>query len=295
MASDQNPAAVPVAELEYEHSPLEDAVIRYRKQLVLVGVLAVLGSVGYFGSKLWKESKHKEASLAFTRAQNIGELRSVADKFAGQNAGGNALLKAAQLLNDEGKGKEALEELNKFLAAYPKHPLADLAKFRLADIQLAEGATQDATAKFLEVSNIPDSPYAALATLRMADQKWKEGKIDEATKLYGAIPSKHGGDRMFAISEARLKQIKLLPPALIDFVPEPVPAPGAPGTIPGAPGLNMAPPSAAALEGSISSPSLLGDDPTPAPAPGSSSLTPDAPVEKSDSLLPPPVLPAPAK
>ena len=43
MASDPKQAPVPVAELEYEHSPLEDAVIRYRKQLILVGTLALLG------------------------------------------------------------------------------------------------------------------------------------------------------------------------------------------------------------------------------------------------------------
>lgn len=290
MPLDPNPAAVPVAELEYDHSPLEDAVIRYRKQLILVAVLAVLGSAGYFGSKLLKESKHKDAALAFTRAETVGELRNVATKFDGQTASGNALIKAAQLLAAEGKPKEAIEELNKFLVSNPQHPLADLAKFRLADLQLTEGATQDAVAKFQEVSNTPDSPYAALALLRVADQKWQEGKTDDAQKLYQELLTKHGGDRMFAVAEQRLKQIKIAAPVLVDYVPEPTPQPGAiPGGIPGA---NMAPPSAAALDQGISTPGLLGDDPA---TPDGASLTPETPVEKSDSLLPPPVLPAPGQ
>lgn len=290
MASAPNSAPVPVAELEYEHSPLEDAVIRYRKQLILVGVLAVVGSIGYFGSKLWKEGQHKEAALAFTRAQTVGDLRTVASTHAGQSAAGNALLKAAQLLAEDGKGREASEELNKFLSTYPQHPLADLAKFRLAEVQMQEGASQDAVTRFQEVANLPNSPYAALALLRIADQKWQEGKTDEAKKIYEEIPRKNGGNRMFAIAEQRLKQIKLAPPALIDFVPEVPPPPG--GATPGGPpGLDMTPPSAAAIEKTIASPGLLGDDPSPA----GTSLTPEAPPANSDSLLPPPVLPPPVK
>lgn len=275
MSKDPDPAAVPVAVLEYEHSPLEDAVIRYRKQLILVGVLAVVGSTAYFGSKLWKESKHKDAALAFTRAQTVGELRAVATEKAGQTAAGNARLQAALLLTQDGKGKEAMDELNALLTSDPKHPLAELAKFRLADIQLAEGATQDALTKFQEISGTPKSPYAALALLRTADQKWQEGKTDDAKKLYQELVTKGGGDRMFQIAEQRLKQIKINAPVLIDYVPEPTPA--APPGSPGAPGEN-APPSANALNQTISAPSL-GDDPGAA----------------GESLLPPPVLPATPK
>lgn len=291
MAQDPSHSAVPVAELEYEHSPLEDAVIRYRKQLILVGVLAVVGSLGYFGNKLWKEGKHKEAALAFTRAQTVGELRGVAADHAGQTAAGNALLKAAQLLAEDGKAKEAIEELKKLLSTYPQHPLADLAKFRLADIQMQEGATQDAVSTFKEVSSSPNSPYAALSLLRIADQQWQDGKTADAEKLYQELLTKHGGDRMFAIAEQRLKQVKMTPPALVDFVPEPAAPAAAPGT-PGLPGANTAPPSLDSLNKAISTPGLLGDDPAPG---AGTSLTPDVPVEKTDSLLPPPALPASPK
>ena len=291
MASDPNTTSVPVAELEYEHSPLEDAVIRYRKQLILVAVLAVVGSVGYFGSKLLKQSKHKDAALAFTRAQTVGDLRTVATSHAGQSGAGNALLKAAQLLSEDGKPKEAVEELNKFLSTYPQHPLVDLAKFRLAEARMQDGSTQEAAAAFRDLANTPGSPYAGLALLRAADQVWLDGNIDEARKLYQELLTKNGGDRLFSLAEQRLKQIKLAAPVLIDFVPEPVPAPGTP-TPGGPPGLNMTPPSEAALEKGFSIPGLLGDE----PAPAGTTLTPDGPpAADPDALLPPPVLPPPAK
>ena len=146
--------------------------------------------------------------------------------------------------------------------------------------------------KFRKSPILRGSPYAALALLRMADQKWQEGQIDDAKKLYQELLTKHGGDRMFQLAEQRLKQIKITPPVLIDYVPEPTPAPGTPGAAPaGLPETNLAPPSAAALDKAISTPGLLGDE----PAPAGTSLTPDAPPAKEDSLLPPPVLPAPAK
>ena len=288
MAQDSSlSTAVPVAVLEHEHSALEDAVIRYRKQLILVGVLAVVGTTGYFGSKLYQESKHRNAALAFTRAETVGELRAVASQHPGQSAAANALLKAALLLAQDGKPQAAAEALNKLLATYPQHPLADLATFRLAEVQLQQGATQDASATFQKIASTAASPYGALALLRIADLHWQEGKIDEATKVYQQILTKSGGDRLFAIAEQRLKQIKLSPPSPIDFVPEPTPAPGSPG-LP-----NQAPPSAAALgEPTISTPGLLGEDPAPS---GDTSLTPASPPTKDDSLLPPPALPpAPA-
>jgi len=285
MSQDPSSTAVPVAELEYEHSPLEDAVIRYRKQLILVGVLALVGSVGYFGNKLYTESKQKDAAIAFTRAQTVAELRGVATSKAGQPAAGNALIQAALLLSQDGKGTEATEELNKFLAAYPKHPLVDIAKFRLADIQLAGGASVGALARFQEIASTANSPYAALAHLRIADQKWLEGKTDEATKLYQELLTKHGGGKMFKIAEQRLKQVKIAAPTLIDFVPEPTPPPGSPGAPGGLPG-SMAPPSADAINQAISTPGLLGDE----PAPGGTSLS-DPPASGEAPLLPPPALP----
>lgn len=283
MASDPtpSPATVPVAELEYEHSPLEDAVIRYRKQLILVAVLAVAGSTFYFGSKMLKEARHKEAGLAFTRASTVADLRNVASEHASQTAAGNARLQAAQLLAQDGKPREAIDELKQMLAIDPPHPLAEVAKFRLADLLLAEGASKDAVALFQEIANTPNSPYAALALLRVADQTWKEGDSAEAGKRYQEILTKHGGDRIFAITEDRLKQVKIAPPVPVDYVPEPTPQPG---STPGGPNdANMTPPSAAALEQDFSTPGLSLDGEAP-------------PSDASpESLLPPPVIPPPAE
>lgn len=255
---------VPVAHLEFEHSPLEDAVIRHKNKLILVSVLAVVGSLGYFGNKLWTEHKQSVAALAFTRADTVGELREVAAQNPGQPGGGSALLDASRLLTKEGRNKEAMEELQKFITNYSSHELADLAKFRLADLKLQEGSLQDAAAGFQEIAKNPSSPYASLALIRAGDILWQEGKTEEARRLFEEAVTKTGGNQ---VAMERVKQVKLAAPTLIDYVPEPAPAAPAPGGLP----------SIDALNGTINTPGLMGDDPT--------GLGGEAP------LLPPPALP----
>ncbi|RYD32954.1 MAG: tetratricopeptide repeat protein, partial [Verrucomicrobiaceae bacterium] len=255
---------VPVAHLEFEHSPLEDAVMRHKNKLILVSVLAVVGTLGYFGNKLWVEHQQSVAALAFTRADTVGELREVAAQNPGQPGGGSALLDASRLLAKEGKNKEAMEELQKFISNYSSHELIDLAKFRLADLKLQEGSLQEAAAGFQEIAKNPASPYASLALIRAGDIHWQEGKTEEARRLFEEAVTKTGGNQ---VAMQRLKQVKLVAPTLIDYVPEPAPAAPAPGS----------PPSIDALNGAINAPGLMGDDPT--------GLGGEAP------LLPPPALP----
>lgn len=269
-----NTPQVPVAELEFEHSPFEDALIRHRRKLILVASLAVVGTLGYFGSKLWKDHQHSVAALAFTHAQTVGEYRTVAGANPGLPGGGSALVDASRLLALDGKGREAIDELEKFLKGWPQHELVPLAEFRLADLKLQEGGAQDAAERFLKISKDSKSPFAALALLRAADIRWQEGKNDEAKKMYEEVGIKGVGGQLFEISKQRIKELHLVAPTLIDYVPpEPAPAAGTPAV----PGLNNAPPSSDALQG-LNSPGLLGDDPIS--------------VEGgTDSLLPPPVIP----
>lgn len=272
-----NTPQVPVAELEFEHSPFEDALIRHRRKLILVASLAVVGTLGYFGSKLWKDHQHSVAALAFTRAQTVGEYRTVAGSHPGQAGGGSALIEASRLLALDGKGREAIDELEKFLKGWPQHELVPLAEFRLADLKLQEGGAPDAAERFLKISKDTKSPFAALALLRAADIRWQEGKNDEAKKMYEEVGIKGVGGQLFEISKQRIKELHLVAPTMIDYVPpEPTPEAGTPGT-PGIPGLNTAPPSADALQG-LNSPGLLGEDPVSVEGAG-------------DSLLPPPALP----
>ncbi|MES2705367.1 MAG: tetratricopeptide repeat protein [Verrucomicrobiota bacterium] len=277
---------VPVAHLEFEHSPLEDAIIRHKSKLILVGALAVVGTLAYFGNKLWVDHKDSAAALAFTRAQTVGELREAAAKNPGLPGAGSALIEAARLLAKEGKGREAIEELEKFIAGYPAHELLSLAKFRLADLKLQEGGLQDAADRFLEIAKDPKSPFTPLALVRAGDIRWQEGKTGEASQLYQQAVTVSGGNQA---AMQRLKQVKLVPPTLIDYVPEPTPPPGIPG-LSGIPGLNNAPPSAGVLNGGINTPGLLGDDPA---AGLEAPLLPPPAIPGVPPMITAPVVPAP--
>ena len=295
MASQSPESSVPVAELEYEHSPLERTLIRYKNQLILAAGVGVVGAALYFGNKALQDHKHESAAVAFTRANTVEELLAVSTEHAGQPAGGNALLDAAQKLAETGRTREAIEQLKKFLTDYQSHPLTDLAKFRLGDLLLTEGSRADAQ-KYFEEAGTGSSAFGPLAMLRVGDMHWEDGKTDEARKIYEQLITKNAGTNIFGISEERLKQIKQTPPVPVEFVPEPA-APG----IPAAPG---APPSAAQLSSEINTPGL-GLDSAPPVAPDASLTNPAppapviAPAPEAAPVAPPaapptPVTPEPA-
>jgi predicted negative regulator of RcsB-dependent stress response len=307
---------VPVAVLEYEPSGFEQNLIKHKSKLILVAVLALAGTGGYWGYKIWKETANRNAAVAFTRATTVAELKAVAEKYSGQPAGGDALIFAADRLSAERPG-EAIDLLKDFLNKYPEHPLRGLASFRIAEYYVLSGDSGSAEKEYDSVAKAGNS-FSALAQLRLGDMKWAAGDTAKAQEYYDAIqrsPSVAAGS-VRPIAKDRLeKEIKAKPPVLIDYVPEPTaavppvpdfgsnidlnnlngdpdspdapllppanppvvkPAPVKPSTPP--PGAKPAPP---VIPGATPKPAV-----TPAPAPGNQPKPTAAPK--------PPVAPAPA-
>ena len=262
MADQFSKTKAPVAVLEYEPSGFEQALIKHKSKLILVGVLAVAGTVGYWGWRLYGEASNKSAAVASTRATSVQELKEVAEKHAGKPGAGTALVDAAQKLSAERPG-EAIGILKDFLAKYDNHPLRDLASFRIAEYYVASGDPVSAEKEYDAVAKA-GSPFSAFALLRLGDIKWGAGDTEKAREYYDMI-LKNGamsGSPARSQAQSRLdRDLKIKAPALVEYTPEPAPAtPGA-----ATPGLNV--------QG-------LGDF-----GPGTS---------PSDSLLPPPAFPAPA-
>jgi predicted negative regulator of RcsB-dependent stress response len=291
MADPNTPAQPPVAVLEYEPSAFERALMMHKSKFILVGVLGVAATLAYFGIKAYRDHKHASAAVDFTRAQTAADLKDVATKHAGQVPGGNALITAAQLLQGDRPG-EAVDTLKKFLSEYPEHPLRELADFRLGDYLLLSGDKAGAE-KELDRVGKSSSVYAPMALMRMGDLRWEEGKTDEAKAFYDTIlkTPAFAGSPMHALAQGRVdKDLKVKPPVMVEYVPEPTPAPPAtPGAppIPGAPNALMPAPS-----GDISTPSLSLDNPDPAAGGASLSLdapvAPDAPKLDAEKLPPAP-------
>jgi len=291
MAEDQS--KVPVAVLEYEPTAFEQNLLKHKSKLILVGVIAVAGTLGYWGWRLYGEAKHKSASVAFTRASTVEDLKKVASAHSGQTAAGSALIFAAQNLSTD-KPAEAIGLLRDFLAQNAEHPLRDLAAWRVGEYTAATGDAAAADKEFQSVADA-NTPYSGFALLRLGDAKWAAGENDKAKEIYDKIltnPAMTGNPARETAEERVNKQLKVKPPVLVDPPPPPDPFPDD-DLLPPPKGVAPPPPTPGAPNGlppGISLPPGLSVDPSPAPAP------PPPGEIKSPSLLDaPPAAPAPGE
>lgn len=218
-----------MAVLEFEHSGFEQTLIKHKGKLILVGVLALLGTVGFWGYRLYKEASQKAAAVDFVRAQTVADLKKVAESHPHQPAGGNAMVLAAQFLSDERPG-EAIDMLKSFLEKYPDHPLRDLASWRIAEYFVLFGDTASAEKQYDAVSKA-NSPYSPFALLRLGDMKWAEGNTDKAREYYDMILHSNAmaGSPVHAAAQQRVdKALKAKAPELVEYKEEAPKLPGGP-------------------------------------------------------------------
>jgi predicted negative regulator of RcsB-dependent stress response len=251
MADHLTPSKPPVAVLEYEPSAFENLLIQHKPKLILVGLLAILGTTAYWGQRLWSEHKQKEAALSFVRAETVADLKKTAADHGSEAGAGSALVLAASLLSADRPG-EAVDTLKEFISKFPNHPLRDLAAFRIGDY-LLQSPDKAGAEKELETVAATGSIYAPIALLRLGDLKWAAGDTEAAKKFYDKILTTpaFAGSPVRAEAQTRVdSKIKQKPPVLVDFVPE---APPTPAADPSAAGFNVD--------------SLLGDPPATDPKP----------------------------
>jgi len=217
MADDKS--KVPVAVLEYEPTAFEQNLIKHKSKLILVGVLAVGGTLGYWGWRIFKDSAHTKAAVEFTRANTVEELKKVAADHKSQSAGGNALLLAAERLSTD-KPAEAITLLRDFLSQNAEHPLRDLAAWRLAEYTASAGDAAAAEKEYEAVAQA-GTPFSGLALLRLADAKWGAGDTEKAKEIYDKIltsPAMTGNPARMAAKDRVERALKAKPPVLVDFV-----------------------------------------------------------------------------
>jgi predicted negative regulator of RcsB-dependent stress response len=218
---------VPVATLEYEPTSFEQTLLKHKSKLILVGVLAVAGAVGYWGWRLTKDSKHHSAAVDFTRAGSVEDLKKVAKEHPGETAAGDAMILAADKLFTDNKGSDAIALLKDFLSQYPEHPLKDLASWRLAEYLAAGGDIAAATPAYETVSQ-SNSPFSGLAMLRLGDIKWGAGENEKAREYYDKIlrnPAMTGNPARTEAQERIDVGLKWKPPTPVEYVAPLLPPP----------------------------------------------------------------------
>ncbi len=298
MADAFSKTKAPVAVLEYEPSGFEQTLIKHKSKLILVGVLAVAGTVGYWGWRIMSESAQKSAAVAFTRAGTVNELKAAAEEHSGKPGAGSALILAAEKLSAERPG-EAIGLLKDFLAKNEKHPLRDLASFRIAEYFVASHDTASAEKEYDAVAKAA-TPFSAFALLRLGDLKLAAGDTDKAREYYDLILKSSGmsGSPARTAAQSRMdRALKVKAPAIVEYKADPAPA-----ATPDAGGLNVqglgdfgATPGGSPSDSLLPPPKLPPAPPAPAPSiPSSPNTTPDkstppatpAPALKSDAEAP---------
>jgi predicted negative regulator of RcsB-dependent stress response len=225
MAEDKN--QVPVAVLEYEPTAFEQQLLKHKSKLILVAVLAVGGTLGYWGWRIFKDSAHNKAGVAFTRANTVEELKKVASEHSGQTAAGSALLLASERLGTD-KPAEAVALLRDFLSQHAEHPLRDLAAWRIAEYTAATGDAAAAEKEYEAVA-AAGTPFSGFALLRLGDIRWGTGDTEKAKEIYDRIltnPAMSGNPARIAARDRVERALKAKPPALVEYVePELLPSP----------------------------------------------------------------------
>ncbi len=224
------PDQAPIAEMEYEPSAFELAFAKHKSKFILVTLLTGVGALGFYSMKFWKEHRDTQDGLALYKAETVADYERVAKELSGRNAGGNALLLAAQIHADENKPEEARSKLEAFLKDYGNHPLADLATLRLAETQFLTGKVEEAKASLTAVfEKFPQSAHAPLALMRLADQLAVEKNVDEARKKYELLKEKYAGCSYWDAAMKHRDALTRKDPTPVDFVPDAPPAPPTPG------------------------------------------------------------------
>lgn len=265
----------------------------FRSIMVGLAVVAVLlGAVGIM--RYMSNQKAQEAAERFTSAVTTEDCDIVVQKYPGSVAAGNALVRKAEILWNDGKKDSSVKTLKQFVKDYDSHPLRAASLLGLATKEAAMGDKADAKQLLDElVKKYPQSEFAPAAQIQSADMLWAEGKTDEAKKLLESLARQYPG-KMATLNEGVTQRLQMMNaglPTTETEAPAPPPKPPTPPAAPGTPPISVpgltAPPQ-------ITLPPMPGTTsvlPTTPPVPAPSSA---APAEKKSAPAPAPAPAAPA-
>ncbi len=166
--------------------------IQHKTKIVLLVGLLVVGLATFAVSEYIRTKKNTSAQELFAKADSADAFRKVIAEFPGTAAAGNAHLKLAEKLREEGKFDESTATLRTFIEKYPEHQLISGAWTSIAANLEAQGKADEALSTYQKVStgyaNSFSAPVALLAQARMLVA---QGKIEDARRLYEQVMSQY--------------------------------------------------------------------------------------------------------
>lgn len=218
---------------------------RYKKEVMIVLVLALLGVAGFGGSKFFAEHRANAAATLLASAKTAPDFQKVIAEYPDTPAGGSAYLLLAEAQRNEKKFAEANTTLQTFLDKFPQNELAATARLAMAGNLEALGKKDEALATYQRLVSTDPHSFAAPIALYTEIHLLKEKKqIDEARRVCETLMTQYRESRLApdAAYQLRLLKSSEAPAA----VPSPTIAPPPPAAAPSAPPAQSAAPSAAA-------------------------------------------------
>jgi predicted negative regulator of RcsB-dependent stress response len=233
---------------------------RYKKEVMAVLILALLGVAAYGGYRLYSDRQANAAAETLAGAKTPGDFQKVIADYPRTAAGASAYLLLADAQHNEKKFAEATTTLQTFLDKFPKNELADTARLAIAGNLEALGKNDEALAAYKRVVTGNPTGFAAPLALYSEIHLLKDKKqIDEARRVCETIMTQYRESRLAPDAAYQLRLLK----------PETSPAPAPPSQ-------TVAPPPPAAA---------------PSAPPAAQSVAPAAPPAPAPKNTPPPKKP----
>jgi TolA-binding protein len=226
---------------------------RYKKEVMAVLVLALLGVAAYGGYQLYSNRQENAAAAALSGAKAAPDFQKVISQYPSTSAGASAYLLLADAQRNEKKFADANATLETFINKFPKHELTSTARLATAGNLEALGKKDEALAAYRRV--VADDPKGFMAPIALYSEihLLKEKKqIEEARRVCETLMTQYRDSRLAPDAAYQLRLLK----------PENTPTP--------APSVSVAPPPPAAAPSAPPAAQSVAPAAPPAPAPQNS-------------------------
>jgi TolA-binding protein len=164
----------------------------HKTKIIALAVLFAVALVGYTVFELTQRNARQSANKAFAEAKTADDFKKVIAEHSGQVAGGNAQLKLAELLRNEGKYDDANGVLRAFIEKHPNHPLIAGAWLSLGQNAEAAGKADEALTQYQKIlTTFPTSYAAPFALLAQGRLQKTKGQNDAAKRTFEQVISQY--------------------------------------------------------------------------------------------------------
>jgi TolA-binding protein len=207
---------------------------RYKKEVMAVLVLALVGVAAFGGYKLYIDRQANAAADMLASAKTAADFQKVITDYPTTSAGASAYLLLADAQRNEKKFAEANTTLQTFLDKFPKNELTGTARLAIAGNLEALGKKDEALAAYKRVVAGEPTGFAAPIALYSQIHLLKEKKqIDEARRVCETLMTQYRESRLAPDAAYQLRLLKpesapASPPTQTIAPPPPAAAPSAP-------------------------------------------------------------------